>query len=306
MLTATTAFFTFYVTFVFSMPIYVMAGVFFMTLLVLIFLLHLRRTQPFQFLVISQELPRLPLVLTILILFISIGLTHFAMICEAALLVTGVQVELFAQFIEQHFDQPGNTNDTNKTNDTNDIDIIVPTPMEHTVEPVTQSGSSRGIRGFFWQYARGYVDNIVYHAIEASTTEIEKEVYKTIYEGVVTKNTPWVYTPESLNVNLGSSAFSAHPVLFEEGDKIKECTALCFSTPEAARVATTLVPQLKPLVASAVNNSVLYDSGCILAECKTGGDLKLITDRITFPLVEQLSIPPSPPDHDLQSVNPFR
>ena len=301
MLTLLTAFFIFYVTFVFSMPIYVMSGVFFMILLVLLFLLYLRRTQPFQYAVISQELPRLPLVLTILILFMGIGLTYVAMMLEAALLVTGTQVELVVQFMEQHFNQPENTTDQ----DTNDTDVVVPTPIE---KPVSSSSSSRGVGGFFWNLARGFVDDKVVNVIEAPTTEIKKQVYKTVYQGVVTKDTPWVYTPESLKVDAGTASFSAHPVSIKEGDEIRDCTAICFSTSEACKTAANLMPQSKGLVKSAVNSLVLYDSGCILVECPAKGELKLLTDPsiVPLPLVEQLSIPPSPPDHDLQSIGLFR
>ena len=60
LLTIGTAIITIYATFIFSMHFYVMAGVWFMIVLILVFLMYLRHTQPFQYAVISQELPRLP------------------------------------------------------------------------------------------------------------------------------------------------------------------------------------------------------------------------------------------------------
>ena len=64
---------------------------------VCISLCYLRWTYPFQSAVISQQLPLVPLVVTLVVTITGMGYTAFAMLVEATLLVESSQVHLIVQ-----------------------------------------------------------------------------------------------------------------------------------------------------------------------------------------------------------------
>ena len=146
-----------------------------MLLLILAFLLYLRRTQPFQYAVISHELPRLPLILIIIVTISGLGFTYVAAMVESALLVTSYQVESMVQFMEQHFNEI-NEKESGNSN------VTAPSPLEKTA-PESSPASQGSIRRFLWNSLKAHVDTKVEQVIEEPTKDVNIQVYKSAYRG---------------------------------------------------------------------------------------------------------------------------
>ena len=70
--------------------------------------------------------------------------------------------------------------------------------------PESSPASQGSIRRFLWNSAKVYVDARVEQVIEEPTKDVNIQVYKSAYRGVTSKDTSWVYTPESLHVELST------------------------------------------------------------------------------------------------------
>ena len=229
--------------------------------LVCAYLFYLQSTDVFRYIVISQQLPLLPLVITILVTLVALVYTGLLYLVHTKVWLTASTVALMGPALEAHLnslDSPGSTDQAGG-------EIQVATPLEE--------GSASKKTGVIhncgnWMLKK-LVDNKVGAVIDAPTSAPVKELQREIFYHYSHSDSDVVRDPASLGVTMADNALVVKQVEIERGGGVENATAICFDTDKSASFLANASPPLLggyQLQRLALASAGVHEQGCICVQ----------------------------------------